>query len=397
MLLLLPLAGCWSTPVRQEKPLPFVFRSLNLRQQDSQGRPAWELRSPEARYELAARMAYVRFPRGVIYTAGQARYRIRAARGTVFNDGERITLEQGVTIEVIGDRPVQITGDRVNWIPRQQLMEIDRRPVALDDQSRLSASTARFRLDLDRIELRGQPKLERWEAQPGPAVGQKGAAPIAPKGQTTAPSQRQGPPKTVLMVATVDWHPGSGSLLGSGPVQGIRKGDKGSRQLLSASRLVGNTREQWLDFQAPVKLTDTAQKALLQAGLSRWNFGTQRITSARPFSAVVGQLRIQGSSFEIQQKEQSVVVPQACDLRQPGDWLQATACHWNWTTQAFKATGGVLLRRTANKQVTRASEVSGSLGAKGLAVFTTPGGRVSSLLELPPKAPQRAPSAPVLF
>ncbi|MGB7566016.1 MAG: LPS export ABC transporter periplasmic protein LptC, partial [Prochlorococcaceae cyanobacterium] len=152
--LLLPLAGCWSAPVVNEKTLPFVFRSLNLRQQDSKGRPAWELRSPEARYDMSARMAYARLPRGVIYSNGQARYRVLAAKGTVLNDGEQITLEQGVRIEVISDRPVLITGDRLRWIPRQKLMEIDRRPVAFDQQSRLSATNARFRLDLDRIELR---------------------------------------------------------------------------------------------------------------------------------------------------------------------------------------------------------------------------------------------------
>ncbi|MFM7266846.1 MAG: hypothetical protein ACKOZW_14910, partial [Cyanobium sp.] len=47
------LAGCVRRPApREEGSLPFVFRSLNLRQQDRQGRPAWELTSPEARYDL---------------------------------------------------------------------------------------------------------------------------------------------------------------------------------------------------------------------------------------------------------------------------------------------------------------------------------------------------------
>ncbi|MCP9916097.1 LPS export ABC transporter periplasmic protein LptC [Cyanobium sp. ATX 6F1] len=377
--LLLPLAGCWSAPVVQEKPLPFVFRSLNLRQQDSKGRPAWELRSPEARYDMTARLAFAREPQGVIYANGQARYRVQAAKGTVFNDGEQITLEQGVRIEVISNRPVLITGDRVRWIPRQKLMEIDRRPVAFDQQSRLSATNARFRLDLDRIELRGQPRLERWE------------------GTSKPQGQRQGPPQTVLKLTKADWNPGSGNLQGSGPVRGERQGRKGSSQVLTASALVGNTRQQWLDFQKPVRLTDRAQKAALEAGPSRWEFGSQRISSTVPFTAVIGQLHIRGAAFEILQKEQIVHVPQACDLRQPGEWLQAQVCRWNWTTQAFNASGRVVMRRTANRQLTRSSEVNGSLGEKGLAVFTTPGGRVSSRLELPPKAPQQRPSAPVTF
>lgn len=379
ILLLLPLAGCWSAPVRKEKPLPFVFRSLNLRQQDAKGRPAWDLRSPEARYDISARLAQVRLPQGVIYANGQARYRVQAAKGTVFNDGEQITLEQAVRIEVIGKRTVLITGDRVRWNPRQQLMEIDRRPVAVDQQTRLSATNARFLLDLDRIELRGQPRLERWEGQ-GKSAG-----------------QRQGPPQTVLRLTKADWNPGSGNLQGSGPVQGKRQGNQGSSQVLTASALVGNTRQQWLDFLAPVRLTDSAQKAALDAGPSRWDYGSQRISSAVPFTAIVGKLRIQGAAFEILQKEQIVHIPQACDLRQPGEWLQAPTCRWNWSTQAFSATGGVVVRRSANKQLTRSSQVNGSLSEKGLATFTTPGGRVNSSLVLPPKAPQQRPSAPVTF
>ncbi len=377
--LLLPMAGCWSAPVVKEKSLPFVFRSLNLRQQDSKGRPAWELRSPEARYDMGSRLAYALLPKGVIYANGKARYRVQAAKGVVFNDGEQITLEQGVRIEVISDRPVLITGDRVRWIPRLKLMEIDRRPVAFDQQSRISATNARFRLDLDRIELRGQPRLERWE------------------GQAKSAGQRQGPPQTVLKLTKADWTPGSGNLQGSGPVRGERQGKKGSAQVLTASALVGNTRQQWLDFLAPVRLTDRAQKAKLEAGPSRWDFGSQRISSTVPFTAVVGKLHIHGAAFEILQNEQIVHIPRACDLRQPGEWLQAPVCRWNWITQAFNATGGVVMRRTANKQLTRSSEVNGKLGEKGLAVFSTPGGRVSSRLELPPKAPQQRPSAPVTF
>lgn len=378
--LVVTLSGCWSSPPRKEKPLPFVFRSLNLRQQDAKGRPSWELRSPEARYDLTARMAHVRTPQGLIYANGQPRYRVRAGKGTVYNDGERINLEQAVRIDVIGDRPVQISGDRVQWIPRQHLMEIDQRPVALDQQSKLSSRTARFRLDIDRIELRGAPRLERWEG----------------KGRLDHGKVR-GKPSTVLDVAQADWNPSSGSLQAKGPVRGERRPPGGSLQVLTASRLEGNTRLQWLDFFAPLRLTDQAQKAWLDAGDSRWDLKQQRIQSSHPFQAAVGKLLIRGQSFEILQVPQTVHIPSGCDLRQPTDWLQATDCLWNWDTQAIQATGNVVLRRTANQQVTRSSQVNGNLGAKGLAVFTTPGGRVSSDLRLPPQAPQRRPSAPVTF
>jgi hypothetical protein len=41
-------------------------------------------------------------------------------------------------------------------------MLIDRRPVAWDRQGRLRAERARFLFQEDRLELTGQPQLDRW-------------------------------------------------------------------------------------------------------------------------------------------------------------------------------------------------------------------------------------------
>ena len=58
LLLLMPLLGACRQErlVRDDTVPPFVFRSLNLRQQDQKGQPAWELTSPEARYDLQRRV-----------------------------------------------------------------------------------------------------------------------------------------------------------------------------------------------------------------------------------------------------------------------------------------------------------------------------------------------------
>ena len=67
------LAGCQRRPPPPEEgSMPFVFRSLNLRQQDRQGQPAWELTSPEARYDLRRRVAQAQQPQGVIDQKGKA-------------------------------------------------------------------------------------------------------------------------------------------------------------------------------------------------------------------------------------------------------------------------------------------------------------------------------------
>lgn len=185
---LVALLGCTRQPIKPKEPQPFVFRSLNLRQQDGQGRPAWELTSPQARYDLQRRIARATDPRGVIYVGGKPRYKVEATSGLVINDGEVIQLEGKVRILVLGPRGSVISGDRVRWTPGRQLMEIDRRPVLTERQSRLSATTARFLLDKDKLELRGKTRVQQ--------------------------------PELDLRASRADWQANTGALVAAGPVKG---------------------------------------------------------------------------------------------------------------------------------------------------------------------------------
>jgi LPS export ABC transporter protein LptC len=207
LLPLLPLMGCGggSKPRREEVVPPFVFRSLNLRQQTPTGKPAWELTSPEARYDLRRRIAQAISPKGVIYAAGRPLYRVQADSGTVVNDGEVILLEGSLRVERIGRDPVLIQASRARWLPRQQLMLIDRRPVAWDRLGRLRAERARFLFQEDRLELTGQPQLDRWNQRFDPFT----ALPTIP-------------PAIVVQAAAVRWKPGSGELQADGPLIGQR-------------------------------------------------------------------------------------------------------------------------------------------------------------------------------
>ena len=85
------LVGC-STATRQGSQ-PFSFRALDLRQQDPKGAPAWELKSPEARYDIQRKLAQAQRPRGTVFRRGEPSILIAAERGTVIGDGQAIQLE----------------------------------------------------------------------------------------------------------------------------------------------------------------------------------------------------------------------------------------------------------------------------------------------------------------
>lgn len=364
---LVALLGCTRQPIKPKEPQPFVFRSLNLRQQDGQGRPAWELTSPQARYDLQRRVARATDPRGVIYVGGKPRYKVEATSGLVINDGEVIQLEGKVRILVLGPRGSVISGDRVRWTPGRQLMEIDRRPVLTERQSRLSATTARFLLDKDKLELRGKTRLQQ--------------------------------PELDLRARRADWQANTGALVAAGPVKGERRpaAEKGIVQTVTGSSLQGNTRLEVVDLLAPVRFTDPSRKAVLDAQRTRWNAKDQVLSTALPFTGVVDQLNVAGDSLRLVLAEKTAIIPSGCRLRQPGERLQARECRWNWDTQDIQARGSVQLERDQNQQITRSEQLFGKVGPKGLAEFTTPGGRVFSELKVPPPSKERRQPAPVTF
>jgi LPS export ABC transporter protein LptC len=129
---LLPLAACRRSrpPIADVQAPPFVFRSLDLKQQDAGGRPAWKLTSPEARYDLRRRLARAERPQGLIYAKGQPLYRLQADSGMVIGDGQAILLEGNLRVERLAKPEVLIQAARARWLPQQKLLLVDRRPEA---------------------------------------------------------------------------------------------------------------------------------------------------------------------------------------------------------------------------------------------------------------------------
>ena len=370
--LILPLSACRSTPPSDEAAQPFVFRELNLRQRDPQGRPLWEITSPEARYDLNRRLAQARQLRGVLYQQGKPLYRVSASNAVVVNDGE-VVLVEGPTelVRLDPDRPAVITARRLRWYPAEERMDIDRAPKATQGDLELTAGLARFRIDADRLELRERPLLR-----------QTGAEPLR------------------LELGPVDWFPGSGALRARGPVHGNRQLAAGAIQQLSAPSLTGNTRSQTIDLVAPVRLSDPSREASLQAQATRLDLRKRTASSTLPFEGAYGRSTLRGGSFVLNGNANTVLVRDGCDLRQPGDTLTAGQCFWNWKSGAVAASGGVDLRRQANGLSTRAARLEGLIGRNGRVVFQTPGGRVTTQLQFPAgperEGPRRkaAPNSP---
>jgi hypothetical protein len=252
-------------------------------------------------------------------------------------------------------------------------MEIDRRPVALDRQSRLRARRARFRFEEGVLELRGDPRLERWTRPFDPFA-----------------AKPEGDPEIVLRVNQADWKPASGELAATGPVRARRRpsGRKSSEpvQTLRASALSGNTQKQRFLLKAPVRFDDPLEAIQLDARDVRIDAGREIIRSGQPFRGRRRDLLVAGDAVEVDGGRDTVSINGACALDRPGESLRSDRCVWNWTTQGVEAEGSVELRRRANDQITRGQRLQGRLGEEGQLEVTAPGGRVFSRFRLPARS-----------
>lgn len=356
-LLALGLLGCAPPPPAPDPPAqPFVFRALNLRRQDQQGRPLWQLSSPETRYDLTRKLAQSRDLTGVLYEQGEPLYRFSAANGVVLNDGELVQLEGPIQLERLDEeRPLLLTGLRLRWYPAQERMEIDRDPRASSADLELTAGLARFLIGKDRLELRRNPMLR-----------QSGEHPLS------------------LRVEELDWTPGSGVLEGRGPIRGERQLGDGLVQRLTSPGFSGNTGQQTIDLQAPVRLEDPQRQAVIDARATRLDLSRRQASSSEPFQGRHGPIRFSGGGFRVDAASETLQVKDGCRLQQPGEQLQAGSCRWAWAAGTVEASGSVVLSRQANGLETTAERLVGRIGSDGFAEFSSPGGgRVRSELRLP--------------
>lgn len=385
-LLLLPVSGCISQPDRREATPPFVFRALNLREQDKQGRPAWQVTSPEARYDINRRVATAVNPAGVIFAAGQPLYRLSAQRALVLNDGEVIQLEGAVSIRRLGARPVVIEAERLRWYPSRSLMELEHQPRIREGLSLVRAGQATLNLNTETVLLRNEPVFERWSSANERPVAASGAE----TGAGTDPAALQ------LRASKAEWSLRTGAWQAPGPIQGKRLvPGQSSPQTLTAASMNGNSIQQSVELLAPVVLLDPERKTRIDALLTRIDLVAQRISSDQPVQATIGKLLINGASVDVNLVQNQALIPSDCRIRQPGMNLKAHQCRWNWITSEVWAQGGVTLQRSASGQVTRSEALTGRLGPQGGLMVFTPGGRVQSEVRLQgtgPRTPRRPPA-----
>ena len=353
------IASCESQPAVQEKnqgSTPFVFRSLDLKQRRPDGVRDWELTSPEARYNTAARTVRARSPKGILYLEDKPSFMISAEHATVVNDGELVALEGTVRLKRLGKSPLLIQGDRLIWRPALSTMVINQRPSALNRNSKLVSNSLTFQQNSGQLLFAGPTKLSRWEKNFSSTID----------------------PQTLITAGHGRWNLNSGTIAAVGP---IIANQSNGRQLTAAS-MQGNTTKNFLDLKAPVQFKLEDDKAVVDAGETRWDFEQNQLSSKAPVSASLAKGEVHGVGFIIDIPSNTLMISDSCKVAQPNKNLSANRCSWNWKNDLLTAAGYVNLKETGSDQVKRADQMQGEFNPDGSIRFSPSQNRVKTQIKL---------------
>ena len=353
------ISSCESQPAVQEKnqgSTPFVFRSLDLKQRRPDGVRDWELTSPEARYNTAARTVRARSPQGILYFEDKPSFMISAEHATVVNDGELVVLEGTVRLKRLGTSPLLIQGDRLIWRPALSTMVINQRPSALNRNSKLVSNSLTFQQDSGQLLFTGPTKLSRWEKNYSSTID----------------------PQTLITAGHGKWNLNSGMIAAVGP---IIANQSNGRQLTAVS-MQGNTTKNYLDLKAPVQFKLEDDKAVVDAGETRLDFEHNLLSSKAPVSASLTKGEVHGVGFIIDIPGNTLTISNSCKVAQPDKNLSANRCSWNWKNDLLTAAGRVNLKESGSDQVKRADQMQGEFNPDGSIRFSPSQNRVKTQIKL---------------
>ena len=353
------LASCASKPATQnqnQSSTPFIFKSLDLKQRRPDGVRDWELTSPEARYNTAARTVRAKIPKGILYFEDKPSFMISAEHATVLNDGELVVLEGTIRLKRLGAEPLLIQGDRLIWRPALSTMVINQRPVALNRNSRIISNSLIFQQQSGQLLFSGPTKLSRWEKNYSSTLN----------------------PQTVITAGNSRWNLNTGIIAAVGPILAYQ--DNG-RELTAAS-IQGNTKNNFLDLKAPVQFKLEQDDAIVNAGETRWNFERDELSSKAPVSASLPKGDVSGIGFIIDIRNNLLTISNSCEVAQLDKNLRAKSCTWDWGKDLLTAAANVNLKESKTGQVQRAEQIDGALNQDGSIRFSPARDRVKTQIKL---------------
>ena len=358
VLLAVLLAGCTLPTLETalQKQTPHELQSFSLEHHASETPLSLSLSSPRARHDWSRKASVVTRPQAFIHHDGTPVYRVHAQRGLLLGNNRLVQLDGAVELVHLQEPSTVVTGERFRWDTHRSHMTMTINLAV--NRGHVQVSAGRAELDLASRDLTFHDQVVLLDQSP------------------QADDLR-------LEATTLHWNLASGDLMAPGPVKAAQTAPGGAVESAQGFDLTGNSRQQWLELQAPVQL-QTRQAGQWQArDAVLWRLDRQQLESPGLLEAQAGVLEVSGRAAVLDLKQGVLTMGEACRFHQPGETLSAQQCRWNWQDRTILARDGVTLQREQYQQVTRADQLQGRLGEDNILSLTAPPqGQVTTELEL---------------
>ena len=310
---------------------------------------------------MSDRVSIITKPIGTTYKDGKPTFRIYSPKAHILSDGDLIELLDGVTMRALDDSGQVIRAEKATWKPQLEMLFLNGNPVANNHTQQISSDSAIYSAKSNELKLSNNVVLRSWD-------------------QKINQSKK---PNLIVYSKYAFWNTESGEFTATGPISGYQRNDDDPRKvrLLSASALRGNSKDQWIDFRAPVTVKEPIDNVDIKSGDVRWWIEKKKLVSDSDVFGTFKQAVSSGKGLVVFTKEKQIQLLSECKLSQPGETLTASKCFWNWDTGAVLAQGNVELKRDEMNQITRAQQLQGIANNEGRVVFTAPGAQVQTQLE----------------
>jgi LPS export ABC transporter protein LptC len=336
----------------QEMEGNLTLENLTLEQSDDRGQVLWQIKAAEAVYSPDQETAEVRSPDGELYQDGEPVYRVRADRGRVQQNGEKIELTGNIVATDLRSGAV-LKGNELEWLPEQDQLTVRNNLTGTHPQVRLSATEARLFSRDRRMELSGQviavtrdPSLrldaERltWHLERQTIVSDRPAQVQRLSGRQVTGQARSNRAEVNLAARTVDLRQNGQLILQDPPIQ------------IVSNALLWNLKNETLNANQPVTVVHRQQQVTVTADRGRMNLTPQIIYLTENVQAIGQRNRSQ---------------------------LNSDALTWNVKSQEVTADGSVVYTQANPPLNLRGSRAVGRLQSQTLVLSGgSDGGRVET-------------------
>lgn len=132
-----------------------VLENATLNQVDSEGQTLWTLHADRAAYSQDRKTAQLENLHGELFQDGEIFMQVRANRGEIKDDGERVIL-QGDILATDPRNGATLYSEEAEWLPAQELLIVRKNLQGTHPRFEASANAGHYHTREQRLELREQ-------------------------------------------------------------------------------------------------------------------------------------------------------------------------------------------------------------------------------------------------